>query len=187
MTHPDEVHEDGYFVDKGGSEMKHIQKDYKLKMHIPREFADQNVVINGERNDEDHAVLSVMKLLEKFTDEEVDEMILETDVDDTQCSEQIAVPVPDTHKVVEKIVKDFQISRSKLRTHRMRRLSQGTTQQGTSEQVVNSVEVKQSEIIKNTVQRKNPIVQQKINQVSKQKGELDPEPAHLTSKLVCQI
>ena len=80
-----------------------------------------------------------MKLLEKLTDEEVDEMILETDVDDTQCSEQIVdVPVPqiaegvlevvtafhrsesqneslhtsstcqDTHKVVEKIVKDSQ-------------------------------------------------------------------------------
>ena len=34
---------------------------------------------------------------------------------------------------------------------------------------MNSVEVKQSKIIKSTVQRKNPIVQQKINQVSKQK------------------
>ena len=34
-----------------------------------------------------------MKLTEKLTDEEVDEMILETDVDDTQCSEQI-VDVP---------------------------------------------------------------------------------------------
>ena len=80
-----------------------------------------------------------MKLLDKLTDEEVDEMILETDVDDTQCSEQIVdVSVPqiaerivevvtafhrsesqneslhrtstcqDTHKVVEKIVKDSQ-------------------------------------------------------------------------------
>ena len=67
------------------------------------------------------------------------------------------------------------ISRSKLRTHRMRRLSQDAIQQRTGEQVVNkhvrtvvnSVEVKQS---KNTVQRKNRIVQQKINQVSKQKA-----------------
>ena len=80
-----------------------------------------------------------MKLIEKLTDEEVDEIILETDVDDTQCSEQIVnVPVlqiaerivevvtafhrsqsqneslhrsstcQDTHKVVEKIVKDSQ-------------------------------------------------------------------------------
>ena len=37
-------------------------------------------------------------------------------------------------------------------------------------QVVNSVEVKQSKIIKNTVQRKNPIIQQKMNQVSRQRG-----------------
>ena len=36
------------------------------------------------------------------------------------------------------------------------------------QQVVNSVEVKQSKIIKNTAQRKNPIIQEKINQVSKQ-------------------
>ena len=36
-----------------------------------------------------------MKLTEKLTDEEVDEMILQTDVDDTQCSQQIVdVPVP---------------------------------------------------------------------------------------------
>ena len=154
-----------------------------------------------------------MKLLEKHTDEEVDEMILETDADDTQCSEQIVdVPVPQiaerivevgtanprtsrctdrqrvrTHtKVMEKIVKD---SSGKLRTHRMRRLSQDTIQQRTGEQVVNkhvqqvvnSVEVKQSKIIKNMGQRKNPVIHEKINQVSKQQGELDPEPAHLTS------
>ena len=49
------------------------------------------------------------------------------------------------------------------------------------QQVVNSVEVNQSEITKKTVQRKNPMIQEKINHVSKQKGELDPEPAHLTS------
>ena len=43
-----------------------------------------------------------MKLLEKLKDEEVDEMILETDVDDTQCSEQIVdVPVP---QIAERIV-----------------------------------------------------------------------------------
>ena len=43
--------------------MKHIQKDYKVKLYIPRESANQNVVIVGERNDEYHAVPSVMKLL----------------------------------------------------------------------------------------------------------------------------
>ena len=54
-------------------------------MYILREFsANRNVVIVGERNDEDHAVPSVMKLIEKLTDKELDEMILETDVNDTQ-------------------------------------------------------------------------------------------------------
>ena len=58
--------------------------------------------IVGERNDEDHAVPSVMKLIEKLTDEEVDEMILETDVDETHCSQQLFdVPVP---QIVERIV-----------------------------------------------------------------------------------
>ena len=33
--------------------MKHIQKDHKVKMYILREFANQNVVIVGEKNDED--------------------------------------------------------------------------------------------------------------------------------------
>ena len=84
------------------SEMKHIQKDYKVEMDIPRESANQNVAIVGERNDEDRTVPSVMKLIEKLTDEEVDEMILETDVDDTQCSEQI-VDVP-VLQIAERIV-----------------------------------------------------------------------------------
>ena len=135
--------------------MTHLQKDYKVEMYIPRESANQNVAIVGERNDEDQAVPSVMKL----TDEEVDEMIPEIEVDDTLCSEQIVdVSVPQiaerivevvtafngsesqnepshrsstcrhTHKVVEKIVK-YSVFHSKLRTHRMRRLSQGKTQQ----------------------------------------------------------
>ena len=134
--------------------MKHIQKDYKVKVYNPRESANQNVAIVGERNDEDQAVSSVMKLIEKLTDEEVNEMILETNVDDTQCSEQLAdVSVDrivevvtalhgsesqnesshrsstcrDTH--TKKIVKRFSVPRSKLRTHRMRRLSQGETNQ----------------------------------------------------------
>ena len=139
--------------------MQHIQKDYKVKTYIPQESANQNAVIVVERNYQDHAVPSVMKLTEKLTDEEVDVMIPEIDVDDTQFSEQIVdVPVPQiaeriveivtgfhwsesqnepshrsstcrhTHKVVENI-QIFSVSRSKLRTHRMRRLSQGKTQQ----------------------------------------------------------
>ena len=86
VTLADEVHED-YFFGKNGSEMKHIQKDYKVKMYIFREFScNQSFASAGEKNDEDHAFPSVMKLTEKLTDEEVDEMILETDVDETQLS-----------------------------------------------------------------------------------------------------
>ena len=55
--------------------MKHIQKYYKVKTYIPQESANQNVAIVGERNDEDQAVPSVMKLIEKLTDEEVDEVV----------------------------------------------------------------------------------------------------------------
>ena len=75
----------------------------------------------------------------------------------------------------------FSVSRSNLRTHRMRRLSQDTIQQRTVQQVVNSVEVKQSEIIKKTVPDKNPIIHEKINHVCKLKGNSIPEPTHLTS------
>ena len=63
----------GYFIGKGGLEMKHIQQYYRVKMYILWESANQNFVIVGERNDEDHAVPSVMKFFEKFTEKEVDE------------------------------------------------------------------------------------------------------------------
>ena len=54
-----------------------------------------------------------MKLLEKLTDEEVDEMILETDVDDTQCSEQIVdVPVPQIAQRIVEVVAAFHGSES---------------------------------------------------------------------------
>ena len=36
--------------------MKHTKKDYKVKMYIPRESANQNVASVGERSGEDHAV-----------------------------------------------------------------------------------------------------------------------------------
>ena len=66
-----------------------------------------------ERNDEDQAVPSVMKLIERLTDEEVDEMILETDVDDTQCSEQIVeVPVPQITERIVEVVTAFHGSKS---------------------------------------------------------------------------
>ena len=49
----------------------------------------------------------------KLTDEEVDEMILETDVDDTQGSEQIVdVPVPQIAERVVEVVTAFHGSES---------------------------------------------------------------------------
>ena len=93
--------------------MKYIQKDYKVKVYIPRESANQNVVIVGEMNDKDQAVPSVMMHIEKLTDEEVDEMILKTDVDDTQCSEQILdVPVPQIAERIVEVVTAFHMSES---------------------------------------------------------------------------
>ena len=54
-----------------------------------------------------------MKLIEKLTDEEVDEWILETDVDDTQCSEQIVdVPVPQIAQRIVEVVTTFHRSAS---------------------------------------------------------------------------
>ena len=54
-----------------------------------------------------------MKLIEKLTDEEVDEMILETNVDDTQCSEQIVdVPIPQIADRIVEVVTAFHGSES---------------------------------------------------------------------------
>ena len=158
--------------------MKHIQKDYKVKIYLPRESANQNVVIVGEINDEDHTVLSVMQLLERLTNEEVDEMILETDVDETHCPQRLVdVPVP---QIAERIVTfhgsesgNVSLHRSSTchDTHAMwwRRSSKilNLPQQVANSQdakivsrhdpAVNSLELKQSKIIKNTVLSKNPI------------------------------
>ena len=82
-------------------------------MYIPRESANPNVAIVGERNDDDHTVPSVMKLTENLTDEEVDETILETDVDDTQCSEQIVdAPVPQIADRIVEVVTAFHMGES---------------------------------------------------------------------------
>ena len=45
--------------------MKHILKDYKVKVHNSKESANQNVAIVGERNDEDQTVPSVIKLTDE--------------------------------------------------------------------------------------------------------------------------
>ena len=142
--------------------MKHIQKDYarSRRTFFGNISANQNVANVGERNDEDHVVPPVMMLIEKLTDEEVDAMILETDVDDTHCPLQLCdVSVPLIAERIVEVVTAFHgsesqneslyrsstchghtqsggadpqrysISRSKLRTHRIQRLSQDTIQQ----------------------------------------------------------
>ena len=54
-----------------------------------------------------------MKLIDNVTDEEVDEMIPETDVDDTQCSEQIVdVPALEIADRIEEVVTAFHRSES---------------------------------------------------------------------------
>ena len=94
--------------------MKHIQKYYKVKIHIPLEFsANPNVAIIGERNYEDQAVPTVMKLIAKLTGKDVDEMILETDAEETHCPQQLFdVPVPQIADRIVEVVTAFQASES---------------------------------------------------------------------------
>lgn len=57
ITHPGEIHEEftvptwslSFIIGKGGSEMRHIQNNFKVKVYIPRETStNQNVVVVGE-------------------------------------------------------------------------------------------------------------------------------------------
>jgi len=72
ITHPDQVHEEievpgwciSFIIGKGGSELKHIQNNYKVKMNVPREQSlNKNVVIVGERWNVDRAKAYVEKVL----------------------------------------------------------------------------------------------------------------------------
>lgn len=72
ITHPDQVHEEievpvwylSYIIGKGGSELKHIQNNYKVKLNVPREQSvNKNVVIVGERYNVDRAKAYVEKVL----------------------------------------------------------------------------------------------------------------------------
>jgi rRNA processing protein Krr1/Pno1 len=73
-THPGEVHEElavedwmySYIIGRGGSEMKHIQANFHVKVYIPREFSpNQQVVIVGEQNNVTRAKAYVDKVLWK--------------------------------------------------------------------------------------------------------------------------
>mmetsp|Transcript_39143 Transcript_39143/g.88172 ORF Transcript_39143/g.88172 Transcript_39143/m.88172 type:complete len:117 (+) Transcript_39143:246-596(+) len=72
ITHPDTVHEEvevpewsvRFLIGKGGSELKHIQNNYKVKMNVPREHSlNKNVVIVGEQWNVERAKAYVEKVL----------------------------------------------------------------------------------------------------------------------------
>jgi len=55
-----------FIIGRGGSEMKHIQKNWDVKVYIPRETSEnQNVVIVGAPNDVERAKKYVTSLIEK--------------------------------------------------------------------------------------------------------------------------
>jgi hypothetical protein len=55
-----------FIIGRGGSEMKHIQKNWDVKVYIPRETSEnQNVVIVGAPNDVERAKKYVTTLVEK--------------------------------------------------------------------------------------------------------------------------
>jgi len=72
ITHPGQVHEElevdpwayKYIIGKGGSELKHIQHNWKVKVSIPREHsANQKVLIVGEADQVERAKTYVEKVL----------------------------------------------------------------------------------------------------------------------------
>jgi len=73
ITHPDQVHEEvevpnpwciSFIIGKGGCELRHIQKNYNVKMNVPRDQSvNKNVVIVGERWNVDRAKAYVEKVL----------------------------------------------------------------------------------------------------------------------------
>jgi rRNA processing protein Krr1/Pno1 len=74
LTHPGVEHkvveiepwQYAYIIGSKGSEMRHIQNNYKVKVNIPREFsANQEVVVIGEPRDVERAIKYIEKLLEE--------------------------------------------------------------------------------------------------------------------------
>eukprot|EP00927_Polykrikos_kofoidii_P022354 TRINITY_DN208_c0_g2_i4.p1 TRINITY_DN208_c0_g2~~TRINITY_DN208_c0_g2_i4.p1 ORF type:complete len:493 (+),score=138.81 TRINITY_DN208_c0_g2_i4:80-1558(+) len=78
VTHPGQVHEEievpswayAWIIGKAGSELRHIQNNYKVRMYIPREgvSTNENVVIVGEKSDVPRAVAYVQKVLSGAAD-----------------------------------------------------------------------------------------------------------------------
>eukprot|EP00927_Polykrikos_kofoidii_P022360 TRINITY_DN208_c0_g4_i1.p1 TRINITY_DN208_c0_g4~~TRINITY_DN208_c0_g4_i1.p1 ORF type:complete len:493 (+),score=124.79 TRINITY_DN208_c0_g4_i1:50-1528(+) len=78
VTHPGQVHEEidvpawayAWIIGKAGSELRHIQNNYKVRVYIPREgvTTNENVVIVGEKNDVPRASAYVQKILSGAAD-----------------------------------------------------------------------------------------------------------------------
>merc|ERR1719510_1777123 len=72
ITHPDMVHEEmdiaqwhlSFVIGSKGSELRHIQNNYKVRMYIPRDSSvNKKVVIVGDQVDVDRAKAYIEKLL----------------------------------------------------------------------------------------------------------------------------
>jgi len=72
LTHADQVHAEmevkeemyRFLIGRAGSELRHIQNNYKVRLNIPREFsANKNVVIVGDESDVDRSKAYIEKLL----------------------------------------------------------------------------------------------------------------------------
>merc|ERR550514_390064 len=72
ITHPGFIHEElevpdwatRYIIGTKGSEMKHIQSNFKVKVYVPREWSvNQNVVVVGPKHDVDRAKAYIEKLI----------------------------------------------------------------------------------------------------------------------------
>mmetsp|Transcript_48059 Transcript_48059/g.114208 ORF Transcript_48059/g.114208 Transcript_48059/m.114208 type:complete len:532 (+) Transcript_48059:101-1696(+) len=72
ITHPGEVHEEfelpgwayAYVIGKGGCEMRHIQKNFMVRMYLPRDHSpNQNCVIVGDSVNVERAKVYVDKLV----------------------------------------------------------------------------------------------------------------------------
>eukprot|EP00927_Polykrikos_kofoidii_P022350 TRINITY_DN208_c0_g1_i1.p1 TRINITY_DN208_c0_g1~~TRINITY_DN208_c0_g1_i1.p1 ORF type:complete len:494 (+),score=128.15 TRINITY_DN208_c0_g1_i1:57-1538(+) len=78
VTHPGQVHEEidvpawayAWIIGKAGSELRHIQNNYKVRVYIPREgvSTNENVVIVGEKQDVPRASAYVQKVLSGAAD-----------------------------------------------------------------------------------------------------------------------
>lgn len=77
-THPGVVHNEmdvpsalyNIIIGKGGSEIKHIQNNFKVSVHIPNaESVNQNVVVVGELKNVTQACNYIQKIIDKATED----------------------------------------------------------------------------------------------------------------------